>query len=97
MAAVIPPLCYHRVFSNAAHTYERITLLFNEEFLPHEIRAEFLEQTRRSPVSGPSALAPVLTALGQTMAAADLDHSSPLIEGLLAQLFYLLIDGLQPP
>ncbi len=88
-AAVIPPLTYHSVFANEGAMYQRITFLFDLDFIPSEIQKDFTEKIQTYPIVTHDSLKFVFNQLLQTFQEDDLTRYAPLLESLLIQIFYI--------
>ena len=88
-AAIIPPLCYHSIYTDGKGDYKRVTALFAEELIPREMAEDFLAKTRSSLVISHRSLSPILSSLHETMLEGEIAKYESLIESCIVQILYL--------
>ena len=81
---LIPPVSYHTVTTNDAHTYKRITALFDISALPDVLQQDFrcLCQDIRILTT------PLMQQIKEICVKANSDYYGPLLNSLLMQFFY---------
>jgi len=87
---IIPPLCYHSIYTEGGTNYKRITVLFNSSLIPEAIRADFSTSTSGHYIYSHSSLLPVVDFLCQVMKENVEAKFSSLIESLMSQVFYIV-------
>ena len=81
---VIPPLCYHTISANKRGSYRRITILFDPDAIPHELRPHFLKKDERLTIF-PS---PRAEELGEICREENQELYAPLTQSIVIQLLY---------
>lgn len=88
-AAIIPPFCYHSIYTDGKSNYKRITALFGNEMIPPEISADFTEKSAKSLAVAHPSLRPILDSLRTTMMEEELPKYESFILGCLVQILYV--------
>ena len=91
---VISPGAYHSVTVPSGSKYRRITLLFEEFFVPKSIQKRFLERTKTDFVCYHDDVIPLLSRLQRALEGqSEEGEYQELIEALVVELFYVLVSG----
>ncbi len=87
--AIIPPLCYHSIYTDAGNNYRRITALFDKELIPCEIFDDFEAKSRERFTVSHSTLSALLDELRAALLEDEVNKFSALIESLALQVLYI--------
>ena len=88
-AAIIPPFCYHSIYTDGKSNYKRITALFGSGMIPPEIYGDFTLKSESTFVASHSSLGPMLDLLRRTMMESELAKYESFLAGCLVQLLYV--------
>lgn len=88
-AAIIPPFCYHSIYTDGGSNYKRITALFGAELIPPEICADFLKKSEGTLAVSHPTLAPILDAMRSTMMESELSKYETYLALCLVQVLYV--------
>ena len=88
--AVISPLDFHSVSINDSSVYKRVTLLFGEDDIPVPVRDSFAARARTNPVVYHPYNQQIFNQLPDCL---DNDGFEPLLQSLLIQLMYIILEG----
>jgi AraC-like DNA-binding protein len=80
---IIPPLFYHSVAANGEGSYRRITALFGNDAIPSVLQSEFAKQERNAEINNYH-----IEKFKEICQKEDTAFFSPLLQGLLTEIFY---------
>lgn len=86
--AIIPPHLYHSVFSVKSGNYRRVTILFDRDLIPEQIREEVVTAIGEEPFYVHPFLKQVLDPLAEVLQMPEPDRYGPLVESILIQILY---------
>jgi AraC-like DNA-binding protein len=87
---IIPPLCYHSIYTEGSTEYKRITALFGSSLIPEAISGDFSCSTAGHYIFSHKSLNLVMDFLYRAMNENVEAKYSALIESLLTQILYIV-------
>ena len=86
--AIIPPHLYHSVFSVKSGNYRRVTILFDRDLIPEQIREEVVTAIGEEPFYVHPFLKQMLDPLAEVLQMPEPERYGPLVESILVQILY---------
>ena len=86
--AIIPPHHYHSVFSVKSGNYRRVTILFDRDLIPEQIRDEMIVAIGQEPFYVHPFLKQMLDPLAEVLQMPTPERYGPLAESILIQILY---------
>ncbi len=85
---IIPPPNFHSTVANAKTEYTRVTVMVSPKDIPLPIRERFYEKVAKNPIFKGTVITRLIDDLKKLLSAENNQSFSPLLNGLMTQLFY---------
>jgi AraC-like DNA-binding protein len=88
-AAIVPPLCYHSLYCDSDTEYERMTVLFDNSFIPEGIYDELCAKLSDRPIISVSELSVISDLLRELLQGECEERLLPLVSSYITNVLYM--------